>query len=212
MNDSIEDNNNIENETLKKYELNRNVFYIISLLTIFVVFIKLFLHIRDIFYYGLEIIILLADFAVLFIALLKSDINLYSEKFEENIEVKNKIFETMWAIAFFVYVAGPALIMFFYPQKVLIAGLYVPIWFIPVSYYLYRMAKNKNLMNKQDKAALKVLLSSKTNFVIMGLFYGITMEFFFSNSFTKGYNLIEALLMGTFFGLMMYVFLKKFKK
>ena len=78
LNNNIEDDNN---ETLKKYELNRNVFYIIFLLTIIVIFIKLFLHIRDIFYYGLETIILLANFVVLFITLLKNDITLFSENY-----------------------------------------------------------------------------------------------------------------------------------
>ena len=142
-----------------------------------------------------------------------NSITLFSENFNENLKVKNKIFETMWAIAFFVYVIGPGLIMYFYPQKTLIIGLYLPVWFIPMSYYLFMVAKNKNLMNKHDKKIFKLLntSTSKTIFVIMGLFYGIIMEIFFSHFFAKGFNLIGTILMGTFFGLMMYAVCKIFK-
>ena len=201
--------NNNENVALKKYELNRNVFYIMAILTIIVVIIKLLFRKSGIFYYGLEAIVFLTDFVFLLPTLLKNKINLFSKNSDENIAIKGEIFGTMWGVAFLVYVIGPALIIIFYPQKTLFAGLYLPVWFIPMSYYIYKMLKNKNLINEKDLEAISVISESKTTFVIMGLLYGLGIEWFFSFFFAKDFNFIEASIAGTLFGITMYLFFKK---
>ena len=206
-------NNNIdENTALKKYELNRNVFCIVVILTLIVVITKLFCRKIGFFYYGLETIVFLTYFVFLFPILSKNKINLFSKNFDENIAIKDKIFETMWTVAFLVYVIGPILIIIYYPQKIFFAGLYSLILFIPASYYLHVMLKNKNLISEKEKEKVKIICASKINFVIIGLFYGLGMEFFFSFFFAKEFNIIEVILLGALFGTMMYGFLRKCSK
>ena len=195
-----------------KCMLEKKTFFLLIILTICIVIFKLFLHKYNILYYGLEIIAFLSVWVISFAVYFREKINVFSKIPNINLTIIGKTFEIINATIVLVYVLGSGLLMFLYPQKVLIIGLYIPVWVIPVFYYLYRAIKNKNLISKKDIQQIKTMLSSKFYFVMAGSLYGILMELYFSYFYGNNFNIITALMSGGLFAILMYITLSKLAK
>jgi len=192
-------------EILAKYKLYRNVYFLTIFLTIVGILIKLFFHKNSIYYYGVEAIAFLFNFVYLLI-------NLFSKNSNTDIAVKKKIFYTMWTNMLWIYFIGPFLIIILYPQKVLIAGLYIPIGFISVVFYIFMILKNKKLIEQQDLKCFQNMAASKVHLAVSALLFGLISECLFSFFVHKDFNIIAALLLGASWGILTYIIFSRFTR
>jgi|BioPla2DNA2_1021312.scaffolds.fasta_scaffold30799_2 hypothetical protein len=159
------------NKELEK--LNASLYFLIILLSVLLMLIKYFFITKNIYFFLLEIISIVASLGYIIVRSIIGSIPLF--KSDDNVikELQRRFRAHGMAISFFTYIIGEFLLMAFFPEYTSITVLYFPVWMIPaIIITIYTVKKGLLILGskKREKMALSKL---RKNTFLGSLFFGI---------------------------------------